>query len=88
MADWLAHLLGRDPAALQRALDAHDDAAAVGLGLGHVVGIAGHRTAHKFGEDGGAPGPRVLQLLQHQHACGRRWHKRVTAENRQGVQTG
>lgn len=66
-----AHLLGPDPRPLQRALDAHDDAAPLGLGLGHVVRVAGISAAHKLGQDGRAPGLGVLQLLQDQHAWGR-----------------
>ena len=50
-------------------LDTPGDAEAVGARVGEVVGVAGEAAADELGQDGGAAGQRVLQLLQHHHAC-------------------
>ncbi len=51
--------------------DAAPNARAVGQRLGHVVRVAGEAAADVLGQDGRAARARMLQLLQHEHACAR-----------------
>ena len=55
--------------ALPAPLDAQANTVPLRLRLGHVVGIAGEAAAQELRQDGSPPGPRMLQLLQHQHPC-------------------
>ena len=56
--------------ALPAPLDAQADTVPLRLRLCHVVGITGEAAAQELRQDGSTPGPRMLQLLQHQHPCG------------------
>ena len=64
----VAHLLRRHPGVGEGHGHGPGALSAAGGGGGDVVGVAGGAVAHHLAQDPGAPGPGVLQLLQHQDA--------------------